>query len=159
MALATHSAPKEDRGLMSTRWAPTLIDEIIAVGFPPCILAIKPGTNGIKVGNTTPEELEKAERIPVVKAVTAITFCGFEILARRSVNNPSPPRFSINTIKVFTPQTIRIVFHGICLIDSLASVALFKVNKHPSNKAKKPTSVLNTIVLIIKMMIDHRVNF
>ncbi len=159
MELATHKAPKEERGLMSTRWAPTLIDEIIAIGLPPWILVIKPGTKGIKVGNTTPEELENAERMPVVKAVTAVTFCGFATLARRFVNNPRPPRFSINTINVFTPQTIRMVFHGICLMDSLASAAFIKVRKHPRSRGKKPTAVLNRTVLIIKMMIDHKVNF
>src|SRR5262245_36913259 len=34
-ALAMHKAPRVDSGETSTRWAPTLIDEAIAMGFPP----------------------------------------------------------------------------------------------------------------------------
>jgi hypothetical protein len=69
-----HKAPREDKGLISTKCAPTLIDEIIDTALPPPIFVINSGTNGIKVGRTTPDELEKAEIIPVLKAVTAVTF-------------------------------------------------------------------------------------
>jgi len=84
-------APKDERGLMSTKWAPTLMEDIMATALPPPIFVIKSGTSGINVGNTTPDELENAEKRPVVKAVTAVTFCGVDTFASIWVSNPNPP--------------------------------------------------------------------
>ena len=61
-----HKAPREERGLISTRCAPTLMEEIIDTALPPPILVIRSGTNGIKVGRTTPDELENNSLIDVL---------------------------------------------------------------------------------------------
>ena len=57
-AQAMQSAPSVERGEASTRWAPTLIEEIMPTASAPGTVLRSPGTSGRKAGMTTPEELE-----------------------------------------------------------------------------------------------------
>ena len=56
-AFAMQSAPSVERGDASTKNAPTLMEDAIAMGSPPPSFWIRPGMVGRKAGITTPEEL------------------------------------------------------------------------------------------------------
>ncbi len=156
MVLAMHIAPNDDSGLMSTKWASTLTEEIIATALPPPIFVINSGTKGMNVGNTTPEELENADITPVVKAVTAVTFWGVDTLASKSVNKFNPPMFSRTTISVLMPHTIRMTS---CLRASLPSLPCNSARTLASVIDKKPMSAFRNTAQVINMNIAASVNF
>ena len=85
-----HSAPRVDNGEVSTKWEPTLIAEIIAIGLPP-VISTKPGVIGRNIGITTPEELEYAEIIAGTKLTQKVTVVGPETEPMIDTNAFKPP--------------------------------------------------------------------
>ena len=67
--------------------------------------------------------------------------------------------FSKTPIKVLTPQTMRIMSQGMCLIVSLPSETFNSVRPQANNRDKKPTSLFKNIAPRIKAMIAAMVYF
>src|SRR5262245_15265806 len=109
---ARHIAPVVESGDMSTRCAPTFIDEATLNGSPPR-RATSPGTVGRNAGSTTADVLLYTEINPVTNAMTPVSEPGDASLASRSVKRSRPPVLSSSATRTLTPLSIRIGFHGI----------------------------------------------
>ena len=90
VAEATASAPKVDSGLMVVISAPMTIDEMTRVGSPPTV-ATSFEDVGIKVGITTPLELETVDISEAVKDMIGDTVVSFIKVDRPFVRQSIPP--------------------------------------------------------------------
>ena len=98
------------------------IVDAIDSALPPPSFSMSPGTVGRNAGSTTPDVLEYADTRPMMKPKNGITVACVAMLDSRFVKISMPPASS-RPISTVTPQTIRIVLHGIFLIASPSSAA------------------------------------
>ena len=116
-----------------------LMEEISAIGLPPPISLIRPGTIGRNIGITTPDELEYAEIMPVIKPSQALTVTGLETAPMILTNAFKPPDLSITSISTVTPHTIIITNQGITLTAFLLSPAPASIRTQDRINATDPT--------------------
>src|SRR5262245_15305262 len=112
---ARHIAPVVESGDMSTRCAPTFIDEATLNGSPPR-RATSPGTVGRNAGRTTADVLLYTEISPVTNAITPVNVPDVASLASKSVKRSRPPVLSSSATRTLTPLSMRIGFQGILRI-------------------------------------------
>ena len=125
-------APVVEIGVKPETVPPITITDTSSNAVTPPMLAASPLAVGIKVGNTTPRpELKKDMRPAAIAMIVAAVF-GPITDSRPSTMMSIPPEREMTFIKMPTPRTMMITFHGIILNAVFSS-------PHPSTIRTEPT--------------------
>ena len=132
-------APVVEIGVNPETVPPMTITETSSRAVTPPMLAASPLAVGISVGNTTPSpELKKDMRPAAIAMIVAAVF-GPITDSRPSTMMSMPPEIEMTFIRIPTPRTMMMTFHGIILNAVFSLPHPRTIRTEPTVKPVSPT--------------------
>ena len=132
------NAPVVDTGVNPATVPPMTITDTSSIALTPRP-PDNPAAVGISVGNTTPSPELKKDMIPATTPMTIAAIVLFMTFSRAATMISIPPEIVITFIKIPTPSTIKITFHGIAEIAFFSSAHPNTIRIDPTRNPVNPT--------------------